>query len=253
MLPKAEPQLWLEHGQQQANERRRRICRKAELLFPSSRPVFGPGSLLLLPPFQQRYHRPLPTSTLAPSPVLHLSSAMLDPMTAIGLASSIVSFVGFSIDLVSGTCEVYKSLTGTTTANAHVDDIVQDLEKASATLLVRKRHGGDEQAIEQAVLDLGEKCHRKCIELVVVLQKLKVKDPKTVWVSFRAAWLSRRKNKDIAQLHNDLRDYRAEILLWLGQMQLYVYRDGGIKMCQRIGFFVANRAVIAGRATHNNT
>jgi hypothetical protein len=39
---------------------------------------------------------------------------MLDPETAIGLASSVISFVQFAGDLISGASEVYKSASGNT-------------------------------------------------------------------------------------------------------------------------------------------
>jgi hypothetical protein len=44
----------------------------------------------------------------------------MDPVTAVGSAASILNFIDFSWNLVQGSYEIYKSVSGTTAENAHV-------------------------------------------------------------------------------------------------------------------------------------
>lgn len=151
----------------------------------------------------------------------------MDPATAIGVASSVIAFLDFSIEIVSGAWEIYKSLDGQTSANAHVSVIVADFENASASLCVKNKYSKDingEPAIplsenERAILDLSDKCHAICVQLREALLKLTRKH-KTVWASLKTAWLQRRKQSDIVKLHANLREYRSAIMLRLLQVQV---------------------------------
>jgi hypothetical protein len=58
----------------------------------------------------------------------------MDPITAIGLASSILTFIDFAGKIVSGTYEILHSETGATAENAHVETIVKDLADLTADL-----------------------------------------------------------------------------------------------------------------------
>ncbi len=50
---------------------------------------------------------------------------MLDPLTAVSLAGTVVQFVGFSVDLISKSHEAYRS--GSTTDGLELEHVVKDL------------------------------------------------------------------------------------------------------------------------------
>ncbi|KAI1336098.1 hypothetical protein F5Y15DRAFT_419316 [Xylariaceae sp. FL0016] len=51
----------------------------------------------------------------------------MDPATAIGLASAIITFIDFSKDLIHNAAEIYKSPEGTLGANAHLGESIRRL------------------------------------------------------------------------------------------------------------------------------
>ena len=58
----------------------------------------------------------------------------MDPISAVGLAVNIITFVDFTWSLVTGTYEVYQSAVGTTHELADISTIVDDLEKVTENL-----------------------------------------------------------------------------------------------------------------------
>jgi len=52
----------------------------------------------------------------------------MDPFTAIGLASNILSFIDFSAQLINGAREIYDSTTGTTEDNKSRESIVNEMK-----------------------------------------------------------------------------------------------------------------------------
>ncbi len=53
---------------------------------------------------------------------------MLDPLTALSIASSIVQFVDYGSKLLSKSYELYESADGTTIGNAELEVIAKDLQ-----------------------------------------------------------------------------------------------------------------------------
>jgi len=81
----------------------------------------------------------------------------MDPITAIGLASSILTFIECATEIVTGTYEVYHSVAGTTDENAHIEAVTEDLHEVTAhlssNLAGRTKH-------EKALKDIGSKCEK---------------------------------------------------------------------------------------------
>lgn len=53
----------------------------------------------------------------------------MDPLTALGLAASVVQFLDFSGKLVSGAFVLYKSVDGATSLNSCLEHIARDLSQ----------------------------------------------------------------------------------------------------------------------------
>jgi hypothetical protein len=58
----------------------------------------------------------------------------MDAMTAISLVSSLISFVDLGTKIVTDTYEVYRSSTGATAGNAHIDTVISDLQALTVDL-----------------------------------------------------------------------------------------------------------------------
>jgi hypothetical protein len=137
----------------------------------------------------------------------------MDPITAISLASSIVTFVDFATKIVSGTYEVYRS--GATDDNVHVDTIVEDLTEITAHLSVAIP---GKTANEIALKNLAAKCEVVSGKLQAILDSLKVSGDRTMWKSLKVRIKSMRESKDIIELEKQLADYRSQILTRLTVM-----------------------------------
>lgn len=136
----------------------------------------------------------------------------MDPLTAIGLASNIISFIDFSWELITGAWSMYKSADGTTVENATLETIVTDLEKVSHKL-VSDMKGTTQNEI--ALLRLAEECLKLSRQLSSTLRKLKASIGNSKWESFKIKWASMRKEKEIMSIESRLSNYRSQILLRL--------------------------------------
>ena len=144
----------------------------------------------------------------------------MDPASALGVASAVIAFIEFSTELISGACEIYKSLDGKTDENAHIELIVEDLSRASRSLSIPSSTvDGARTAYEKDIIALSTKCQKKCDALYTIFTQLRPKS-KSTWSSFRSAWMSRRKQGDIAGIYSELRDYRSAMLLRMSQRHM---------------------------------
>ena len=113
---------------------------------------------------------------------------MLDPLTAISLASSIVSFVDFGSKLLIDAYGAYQSHDGAKEENLRIETIYDDLKKLSAHLVQAPgssspRLSDDELALQ----DLARQCVSVSEKLLGILDKLKVKGtgPCRFWYAIR--------------------------------------------------------------------
>jgi hypothetical protein len=141
-------------------------------------------------------------------------AAIMDPVTAIGLASNILSFIDYAHKIVTGADELYKSVTGATEENTHTDTIVRDLDEAAADLTAvssKTKHG-------KALNDLATKCKKVSEDLHRLLNKLSVSGNRSTWKVLRVAIRNLRKEGEVAKMVTRLSEYRSQILLRLSLM-----------------------------------
>lgn len=133
----------------------------------------------------------------------------MDPVTAVGLAASILTFIDFSWSLVRGSYEVYHSDLGITTGNAHISNVIDDLlevtEGMETDIKGQNRH-------EEALIKLAEQCKSLSRDLSKILQNLRMKKD-TKWESLKTTWKSMRKEKKVASIEKRLGEYRGEIVV----------------------------------------
>jgi hypothetical protein len=139
----------------------------------------------------------------------------MDPITAVGFAASILNFIDFSWNLVSGTYEVYKSTTGTTSDNAHISTVLDDLE-ATTEGLAYDIEGKTNH--EKNLCKLADGCYELSQDLAKILRKLQVSEKNSKWQSLKVKWASMRKEKTVASIEIRLDRYRSQILVRLNFM-----------------------------------
>jgi len=145
------------------------------------------------------------------------AGVMLDPLTAIGLASAIVQFVDFSSRLVSETKELYHSTEGNSTKNEELQAVTEDLRELCKTLnSAQGRAPGIEPSTDElALLELSGSCNFVADELIAVLEKLRVKSAHEKWGSFKMALKGARKKEKIESIRARLDRVQSQLQIRL--------------------------------------
>jgi len=133
----------------------------------------------------------------------------MDPVSAVGLASSIITFVDFSWKLIAGSLEIYRSLDGSLQENARLEDVIDDLDSIAEDL--EKTTSGRTKS-ERAIRRLAEECRSDAKVLLDILKQLKV-PKRSIWKSVYAKWRALRKREEVRDLKERLQEYRGEILI----------------------------------------
>ena len=146
---------------------------------------------------------------------------------AVGFASSILTFIDFSQQLISGTFEVIKS--GSTSENTHVSNVVNDLRDVTKELSNRPRGYSKH---EDALQTLASECQELSEELQKLLEKLMVTAESSKWKSAKVALRSMWKKGEVAELENRLGKYRSQVLLRLVLILKYAAIKSSSGYCQ---------------------
>ncbi|KAL5589741.1 hypothetical protein FOVSG1_011608 [Fusarium oxysporum f. sp. vasinfectum] len=149
----------------------------------------------------------------------------MDPVSAIGLASGILTFVEAGLKLVKIAYNIHNSLDGILDDNRHRESVTNEVSKAALRLEVA---GNASLTPEQESLwDLAKKCKATSTELVKALNEVKPKQSSSnPFKSLRYAVKANVKAKDINGLENKLKDYRDQLILALVELSRVEAADG---------------------------
>jgi hypothetical protein len=115
---------------------------------------------------------------------------MLDPLTALSLAGTVVQFVDFSTKLVTKTYELHKSKSGCLRVNEELEEVSLSL-KMLALKLKRPLALGDEQDADAKALEkLCDACVTIADEMVERLDRVKVNAKSGSFRSMKEALLA---------------------------------------------------------------
>ncbi|KAI0972297.1 hypothetical protein F4678DRAFT_57253 [Xylaria arbuscula] len=90
----------------------------------------------------------------------------MDPFSAIGFASNILSFVDFSWNLITEAQEIYESTSGITSNDRTIEIIAQDVQGLCAAMIARSPAGSSD------LQELAQECQGIANELLTTLKKL---------------------------------------------------------------------------------
>ena len=134
----------------------------------------------------------------------------MEPLSAIGIAGSIINFVDFTSKLISGTYEIYSSSAGATDEHADLAKVIEDVLDVTRRLSYSTRPAMTDD--ETALLGLVSNCRELSQELVQVLKRLQTKNPKSKSESIRVALRSVCGKGKLESLENRIDKYRRQIL-----------------------------------------
>ncbi|MCJ1285389.1 hypothetical protein MMC26_004729 [Xylographa opegraphella] len=132
---------------------------------------------------------------------------MLDPFTALSLASTVLQFVDFGSKLIKEGSELYHSADGASSANAELEKIAVNLKELTKKLETSSQTetGSTENTEEtDALKSLAESCSEAADELLNVLADLKVKGTNWQWQIVRQALRSSHKKGKISKMKKRL-------------------------------------------------
>lgn len=137
----------------------------------------------------------------------------MDPLTAIGLASSIVQFVDFATKLIHGAKEIYVSATGSTEENDSLENVVSEMQR-----LAQKFHHPQtarQTEDERALSRLAAECKILSDQILGLLTSIRPKHVKSkreaVWAALKNKWNER----DKQELEKRLKNCRSQLELQL--------------------------------------
>lgn len=147
----------------------------------------------------------------------------MDPLTAFGLAASIVQFVTFATSLINQTYKIYTSATGTTARAQELEEQYNILFQFSSKLQndpqVCLSNMAGYQITDKDITSLTRLrliCKEDCQTLLDIVQKLKVENGSgRLFQSFRAACRALRKEKCIEELESSLLSLQTQMTLHL--------------------------------------
>lgn len=143
---------------------------------------------------------------------------MLDPVSAVGLASSVIQIVDFSCKLVSKTREYRTSADGALIEHKELRaaaDRLSALSKAIHGPLAKCRSLRKPTNVDLALGDIAGECLDQASELAQALQELQIDDSRNTWKSFRQALKAIWNKEKIEQIRRRLDTLREHVVIHL--------------------------------------
>ena len=150
---------------------------------------------------------------------------MIDPLSALSIASCVIQIVDFGCKLVSETQEIYHSASGATKDNVTSGEIAKDINLLYKDLTGKdsefQRLGPDEKALGKLV----DSCAREAEALIRLLTELEVPQDAKQWKSFQIAIKTARKRGKVHDIESRLLKIQKQINSRLLAMMKYVLAD----------------------------
>ncbi|CZR50367.1 uncharacterized protein PAC_00239 [Phialocephala subalpina] len=135
---------------------------------------------------------------------------MLDPVTALGVASNVVQLVTFTSDLISKSREFYESADGALVEQLELEAITVSLQSLSSDLIlptIRKEDQLKVTPTEKQLREICNGCRDVSKELLVLIRDVRAEGPHKKWNSFQQALkFVLRSKKDVKQWQRNLVD-----------------------------------------------
>lgn len=140
----------------------------------------------------------------------------MDPITAIGLASNVLSFIDYGAKIVSGAVEIYQSSSGLTDSSRGSKAIVTEMRLLASKLQppAHDQLSGDEKSL----CNLATECDSLSEQIIDLIEKVEPKNRKSKGSSLRAAVKTKWYESDRRRLEDRLNQCRAQLNLQLNYL-----------------------------------
>lgn len=144
---------------------------------------------------------------------------VLDPVSAVGLAGSVVQFVSFTTGLLSKGNEIYHSADGAVIENLELEMITRNLAGLLSQLSTPLKDDPSEDSSTDSATemdslrlkDLSDSCGSAARDLLDTLEDIKLKGSHRKWRSLRQALRTSWSNEKIDGLVRRISRYREEL------------------------------------------
>lgn len=146
----------------------------------------------------------------------------MDPLSALSLASTIVQFVDFSIELVQSTKQIYESTSGANSQNEDYISSATELQRLCQRLCVSKASPDSPLSPDQEALNtLATRCQRISKDLIALLERTKPSDRESKWRCFVAAIKTHLKRGESELLLRRLAECRSQLEIQILRLSRY--------------------------------
>jgi hypothetical protein len=142
----------------------------------------------------------------------------MDPVTAVGLASAIISFVPLGIKLLKNARELRDSVDGSLERNQTRKAIIEEMQAVSRRL--RPTDPARVAPEQKGLYDLALKCYELSQQILELLGKIKPK-PQSIFGVYRSAFQAWSKESEIKDLEKRLDGCRSQLALGLIDISKY--------------------------------
>jgi hypothetical protein len=147
----------------------------------------------------------------------------MEALAIVSLAGNILQFVDFSCKFLSNTKQIYQSRAGSAFDAQELKKTTKSLQELSQNLINSRKDVQGQSVVMRPARDplvgLARGCEAAAGELLVMLGKLKAKDPEskrsTMVAGFKSTW----KEREIKDLETRIEMYRSQLMIQLQVMQ----------------------------------
>src|SRR5262245_24417370 len=128
---------------------------------------------------------------------------VVDPFTALSLASNVVQFVDFGTRISFKIYDLYHSASGFTSTQSEVIEMAHQFEKlAERVSLIQPIEPDDATVIvdHESFQSLLISCKTRANELITIVEDLQVNKAHKLWSSIRQGFRAKRKREEIETL-----------------------------------------------------
>lgn len=157
---------------------------------------------------------------LAAQTILGIKTTM-DPVTAAGFASAIITFIDFSWKIVKGSYDVYTSSGGTTNDQVRINNVVQDLQNVTKALSPETqglREKDDNDPRWRELRKIAVECQKTSKELSFILRDLEGNEGNKVRRSLELTWKGLKSGNKVAPIEKSLDRHYRHIMLQLSMI-----------------------------------
>lgn len=141
-------------------------------------------------------------------------SSLMDPLSALSIATSVAQFVDFTSKLVTGSYKIYKSASGASPAHSELRILTENLidlnQRLNKSLTCSSTAGEPRTPHDEGLYNLCNECNGIAADLVAALERLR-RQHRTVWSSFRHALLMIWSEDEVNSLQQRVDSFRQQI------------------------------------------